>query len=314
MPSSGRSSGMVRSQRIATSVKETRDSPSKQAEDRLVLRQFQRLYKGLMADELEHHFENGLTKDKLLGYMKDGENILEISAKVAPLQDANGNDIIDKVPINMNWLTLPTSFSSTWKWIKVRATKLNKYLTEDEDLAFRMKHYPINDGLQRDGDSPPVATTPRKDVQYPTLPSADGKHTDDPADEAMAAHARERFQPPSSSESPGGPSSRSSQQKAMNTKGFTIPRTGLSPTSTKGPMPRNSAQKRKTVKPSSKSGSRTDNRGIDDDREELKAERKKAQEWYAWWRARHIEKYGAGSARSGYKPLPSTKGKEKATW
>lgn len=267
-----------------------------------------------MADELEHHFENGLTKDRLLGYMKDGENILEISAKVAPLQDSDGNDIIDKVPINMAWLTLINSFSTSWRFIKQRARKLNKYLTEDEDLAFRMKHYPIDDGLQGDGDSSPVATSPRKNVQYPQLPSANGKHTHDPADEAMATHARERFQPPSSLESPAGPSSRSSRQKAMTTKGFTIPRSGLSPTSTKGPTSRNSAQKRQTVSPSSKSGSRTNNRGIDDDREELKAERKKAQEWYAWWRAKHIEKYGAGSARSGYKPLPSTKGKEKVTW
>ncbi|KAK2925857.1 hypothetical protein FoTM2_014223 [Fusarium oxysporum f. sp. vasinfectum] len=314
MPSSGRSSGTVRSQRTATPAKETRDSISKQDEDRLVLRQFQRLYKGLMADELEHQFQNGLAKDKLLGYMKDDENILEISAKVAPLQDSNGNDIIDKVPINMNWLTLPRSFSSTWRWIKERAKELNKYLTEDEDLAFRMEYYPIDDGLQGDGDSSPVVTSPRKDVQYPPLPSADGKHTHDPADEAMATHARGRFQHLSPLESPAGPSSRLSRQKAMTTKGFTIPRSGLSPTSTKGPTSRNSAQKRKTVSRSSKSGSRTNNCGIDNDREELKAERKKAQEWYAWWRARHLEKYGAGSARSGYKPLPSTKGKEKATW
>lgn len=56
MPSSGRSPGMVRSQRIATSVKETHDSPSKQAEDRLVLRQFQRLYKGLMADKYKSNY------------------------------------------------------------------------------------------------------------------------------------------------------------------------------------------------------------------------------------------------------------------
>ncbi|KAF5644410.1 hypothetical protein F25303_6008 [Fusarium sp. NRRL 25303] len=92
-------------------------------------------------------------------------------------------------------------------------------------------------------------------------------------------------------------------------KEFTIPRSGLSPTSTKGSTSRNSAQKRRTVSRSSKSGSRTNKCGIDNDREELKAERKKAQEWYAWWRARHLDKYGAGSARSGYKPLPSTKGK-----
>ncbi|KAK2668493.1 hypothetical protein RAB80_015873 [Fusarium oxysporum f. sp. vasinfectum] len=292
MPSSGRSSGTVRSQRTATPAKETRDSISKQDEDRLVLRQFQRLYKGLMADELEHQFQNGLAKDKLLGYMKDDENILEISAKVAPLQDSNGNDIIDKVPINMNWLTLPRSFSSTWRWIKERAKELNKYLTEDEDLAFRMKYYPIDDGLQGDGDSSPVVTSPRKDVQYPPLPSADGKHTHDPADEAMATHARGRFQHLSPLESPAGPSSRLSRQKAMTTKGFTIPRSGLS----------TDLHERAYV---TKFSTET---------EELKAERKKAQEWYAWWRARHLEKYGAGSARSGYKPLPSTKGKEKATW
>ncbi|KAF5564710.1 hypothetical protein FPHYL_4567 [Fusarium phyllophilum] len=276
MLSSGRSSGTVRSQG-------TRDSPSKQDEDRLVLRQFQRLYKGLMADELEHQFQKGLTKEKLLGYMKDAENILEISAKVAPLQDANGNDIIDK------------------------------YLTEDEDLAFRMKHYPIDDGPRGDDDSSPVATSSRKDVQYPPLSPADETHTHDPADEAMATHARERFQRRYPFESPAGPSGRTSRQKATNTKVFTIARSGLSPTSTKGPMSRNSAQKRSTVSRPLKSGSRTRNCNRDNDREELEAERKKGQEWYAWWRARHLEKYGAGSARSGYKPLPSTKGKEKAT-
>ncbi|KAF5717963.1 polyamine oxidase precursor [Fusarium mundagurra] len=146
MLSSGRSSGKVRSQ-------ETRDSPSKQDEDRLVLRC----------------------------------RVLEISAKVAPLQDANGNDIIDKVPINMSWLTSPNSFSTTWRYIKGRASKLNKYLTEDEDLTFRMKHYPIDDGPQGDGDS---ATSSGKNVQYPQLP-ADETHTHDPADEAMATLARE---------------------------------------------------------------------------------------------------------------------------
>ncbi|KAF5549343.1 hypothetical protein FMEXI_4330 [Fusarium mexicanum] len=296
MLSSGCSSGTVRS-------RETRDSLIKQDEDRLVLRQFQRLYKGLMADELEHRFQNSLTKDKLLGCMKDDKNILEISAKVAPLKDANGNDIIDKVPINMNWLTLPRSFSTSWRFIKERARKLNTYLTEDEDLAFRMKHYPIDHGPQGDGDSS------RKDV-----PPADETHAHDPADEAMAAHARERTQRLYPFESPAGPSNRPSRQKGMTTKAFTIPRSRLSPTSTKEPTSRNSAQKRSTVSRPSMSGSRTKNCSRDNDREKLEAERKKGQEWYAWWRARHLDKYGAGSARSGYKPLPSTKSKENATW
>ncbi|KAF5591420.1 hypothetical protein FPCIR_6063 [Fusarium pseudocircinatum] len=283
MPSSGRSSSTVRSQHTATPAKETRHSPSKQDEDRLVLRQFQRLYKGLMADEREHHFRNGLTKDKLLGYMKDGESILEMSAKVAPLQDANGNDIVDKVPINMNWLTLPSSFSSTWRWIKVRAKKLNKYLTEDEDLAFRMKHYAIDDGPQGDADSSFV-TSSRKDVQVLPLPTADATHTHDPADEAMATHARGRFQRLYPSESPAGPSGSSSRQKAITTKAFTIPRSGLSPTSLKGPTSRNSGQKRSTVSRSPESGSRSNKFSRDNDREELEAERKKGKVWYAWWR------------------------------
>ncbi|KAF5670265.1 hypothetical protein FCIRC_9003 [Fusarium circinatum] len=232
MLSSGCSSGTARS-------RETRDSPTKQDEDRLVLRQFQRLYKCLMADELEHRSRNGLTIDKLLGCMKDDENILEISAKVAPLQDANGNDIIDKE----------------------RARKLNTHLTEDEDLAFRTKHYPIDHGPQGEGDSS------RKDI-----PTADETHAHDPADEAMATHARERARRLYPFESPAGPSDRPSRHKGMTTKAFTIPRSRLSPTSTKEPMSRNSAQKRNTVSRASKSDSQTKNCKRDNDRQKLEAE------------------------------------------
>ncbi|CVL03962.1 uncharacterized protein FMAN_14906 [Fusarium mangiferae] len=73
-------------------------------------------------------------------------DILDLDSLKRPFIDNTWNDINDKVPTNMNWLTFLRSFSSTWSWIKERTKMFDKYLTKDEDVAFRMEHYPIDDG------------------------------------------------------------------------------------------------------------------------------------------------------------------------
>lgn len=122
--------------------------------NRLKLRQFLRLWNCLQDEDSELRLGGDVTREKLLGtIINDVQHkiIVGIAKEVAPLTDAKGEEIIDKVPILENWLNLPNSFPASWRFIKKRALMLKKTADKaKEDSVKAMLQQVDGDAVRQD--------------------------------------------------------------------------------------------------------------------------------------------------------------------